>query len=355
MREKSTLISLTGLAVIFTIALTFFTLEVPILLNRFFIDFLKIPDYNPAITPDLIEDFIVKNNLRPIGYGCLGIILILILVGFITKKTTFSTIGSIMMFLPTFGYFVSYMFFLSGLGVLRLIWMPLWGISLNVLKLGDIIYLPYMLISYILTFFSSFFNLDSNFFLYKFLHENRLTHFYMGNMHLDFRVTLVYFLIVLGTFIFIQSTIAWFYTRFKRNKVADFWLYKYSRHPQYLGWLIWSYGIMLFASLTPVVRGGANPGASLPWLISNLVVICIALNEENQMLEHNKTEYSTYREKTPFLFPLPKIITNIVTSPLRLIINKSLPETKKEVVITFLVYFILLSLMSLPFIFFKFV
>ncbi|NIO37088.1 hypothetical protein GTO27_05230, partial [Candidatus Bathyarchaeota archaeon] len=51
--------------------------------------------------------------------------------------------------------------------------------------------------------------------------------------------------------------------KFEKRKIYDFWIYKYSRHPQYLGFILWSYGVMLLTALAPVPRGGYQPEPSL--------------------------------------------------------------------------------------------
>lgn len=350
MNEKLNIFYLSVLAILFTVALTFLTLDAPIYLNRLIIENIDIPDYNPAITPDLIEEFIVKNNLRPIGYGSIVLVIILVAVGFVTRRSNLATLGSAILFLPTFGYFVSYMFFLSGLGILRLMYIPLWSTSIDLMRLGDIIYLPYIVITYPLSLLLSILTLDVNSPFFRFLLENRIIHYYMGGFHIDPRPPLAFILILLGLFIFTSSSLAWFITNFNRKTVANFWLYKYSRHPQYLGWIIWSYGVMLLASLTPVVRGGANPGASLPWMLSNIIVISIALKEEIHMTNTTGEEYSKYMEKTPFLFPLPDMIKRIMQFPFKLITKKNYPENTRDIITIFLLYSIILMLTSLPFI-----
>jgi hypothetical protein len=46
--------------------------------------------------------------------------------------------------------------------------------------------------------------------------------------------------IALGLLIFILGVLAWFYARLEKKGTADFWIYRFSRHPQYLGWIVWS-------------------------------------------------------------------------------------------------------------------
>ena len=348
--EDTKLPFLAFLAIVFTVALTFVTVEAPRVLNRILADYLGFPDFNPAIDSELIDEFISSYHLRPIGYLCLAALIILIIVGFVTERTGLSALGSIAFFLPTFGHFAAYMFFLSGIGMLRLLWLPIWGPSTTLLKLGDIVYLPYMILVYPLALVLSLIGVDAHSPLAYLLRRARMAQYYWGEFHLDVRVPLAYVLIGLGLLIFLLSTMAWFYAKFQERKVADFWLYKHSRHPQYLGWLVWSYGLMLLTSYTPVVRGGQNPGASFPWLISSLLVIFVALAEEIKMMEKYGDGYTKYRESTPFMFPLPRIFPSVITLPIRILLKKECPENGKEVIVTFLVYSAILVLSSLPFV-----
>ena len=276
------------------------------------------PDIIQWAEPELVEAFL--RNVRPIGYACLGIVLSLIVVGFIKGKKSLSSIGSIAFFIPTFGYFAASMFFLAGAGVLRALWMPFLDSSVNLLKLGDIVYLPYMVIAYPFTLIG-----------------------------VDIGASISTLAIGLGIFVFILGTITWFYGKLERKKIFDFWIYKYSRHPQYLGFLIWSYGVMLLASFTPVPFGGINPGASFPWLITALAVICVALGEEIKMVKLYGESYSKYRENSHFMLPLPKFISSAITVPIRILFKSNLPKNGKEIVSTFAVYITIFILLSLPF------
>jgi len=150
----------------------------------------------------------------------------------------------------------------------------------------------------------------------------------------------------LGIFIFILGTFAWFRGRLEGRKISDFGVYKYSRHPQYFGFLLWSYGILLLASLSPVPMGGQNPGASLTWLISALMIICIALLEEIKMAKLFGKSYLEYRKNSPFMLPLPKALSRLLTWPNRLLLKKDFPEKRREVLYTFLIYFAILVLLS---------
>ena len=305
------------LAVVFTVALTCATLELPRILGSWLANYF--PDIHPIIEPERVAEFMTV--ARPIGYACLGIIAILIVAGLVTGKRKLSILGSFAFFLPTFGYFFASMFFLAGLGILRVPFIPFWDPSTNLMAFGDISYLPYMALVY---------------------------PFWLRGV--DIKEVLAWIAIGVGLFIFVLGTITWFYGRVQKRKTVDFWIYRYSRHPQYLGFIIWSYGVMLFAAQQPVPMGGSNPGASLPWLLTSLIIVCIALAEENRMRKEDSERYLQYTAGAPFMFPIPRFVSTAITFPMRLVLKKDWPETGKELVATFAVYATLLILLSLPFV-----
>jgi protein-S-isoprenylcysteine O-methyltransferase Ste14 len=210
------------------------------------------------------------------------------------------------------------MFFLAGLGILRALWLPFWG---NLMKLGDIAMVPYMILTYP-----------------------------FALLRVDIRPYLAYLAIGLGLLVFLLGTLAWFYTKMQRKGTVDIWLYRFSRHPQYLGWILWSYGLMLLAAQAPIPLGGENPGASLPWLISTLVIVGVALGEEIRMGRERGEEYEAYRASAPFMLPLPRIVSTIFTTPLRILLKKDRPESRKELLATLAIYTTILVLLSLPFV-----
>jgi protein-S-isoprenylcysteine O-methyltransferase Ste14 len=306
------------LAVVFTVALTFATLEAPRVLNRVIRENLDVPDLHPVIEPELIDEFMSRNHVRAIGYACLAVVVFLMVVGLVTDRKGLATVGAIAFFLPTFGYFAVYMFFLAGLGMMRAVWLPFWG---PLLKLGDISLVPYAILVYP-----------------------------PALLGIDIRRALAYVSIALGLLIFLLGTMAWFYAKLQREETVDFWLYRYSRHPQYLGWIIWSYGLMLLAIQAPIPLGGENPGASLPWLISSLIIASVALGEEIRMSTERGEEYEAYRDNTPFMLPLPGIISRVVSAPMRAVLRKRYPETGRELVMVFVVYLAIFVVLSLPFV-----
>ena len=305
------------LAVVFTVALTFATLELPRILGNWLANYF--PDIHPIIEPERVAEFMAI--ARPVGYACLAVIAILIVAGLVTGKRKLSILGSFAFFLPTFGYFFASMFFLAGLGILRVPFIPFWDPGTNLMAFGDISYLPYMALVY---------------------------PFWLGGI--DIREVLAWIAIGVGLFIFVLGTITWFYGKAQKRRTVDFWIYRYSRHPQYLGFIIWSYGVMLFAARQPVPMGGSNPGASLPWLLTSLIIICIALAEENRMRKEDSERYLQYTASAPFMFRVPKFVSAAITFPMRLVLKKDRPETGKELLAAFAVYATSLILLSLPFV-----
>ncbi len=300
--KYSKLYILTPLAIIFTIALTFATLELPLILN----DILR------GIFDPYVYDPQFWSSLRVIGYACIVLVIALTIVGFKTGRMSY--LGPIAFFLPTFGYFAATMWLLSGIGLLRILWYPLWNWFPTLAGLGDIVYLPYLLV--------------------------------------DANIPLAYLLIGIGLFIFCLGTLTWFYGKSEKREIIDFWIYKYSRHPQYLGFLIWSYGIMLIATLKPLTTPGPPPPnleVGFSWFISTLILICVALNEEIKMTKKASESYLKYQKNTPFMLPLPRFIEKMITAPHRILLKKDRPTSGKEIIYTLAVYSALLILLSLLF------
>ena len=92
---------------------------------------------------------------------------------------------------------------------------------------------------------------------------------------------------------------------------------------------------------------------SLPFLLSVIVIIGVALIEEIKMRREQGQEYEVYHQRTPFMLPLPRFVSNVTTAPLRLALKKDRPETGKEVAIVLAVYAGLLILLSIPFVVFQ--
>lgn len=210
------------LSTLLTISLLYVTLDAPRIID----------EPLRKVFPDYFWDFEkakqIISLMRLLGYAMLGAVVMLIAVGFIAKRGYLSVLGSVALYLPIFGYFACQMFFLAGVGVLRALWFPLLDISPTTLKLGHIVYLPYFILSLPLSIV----------------------------VHGDISVALALIIMSIGLFTFSLGVATWLYGKFKGKEIIDFWVYGYSRHPQYLGFLLWSYGLLLLATFAPYPKGG---------------------------------------------------------------------------------------------------
>lgn len=307
------------LAIIFSVALTFTTLELPRLTEDVLIQYF----------PDYMWNLEAQNTLfdyvRPIGYACLAIVAGLIIFGFKMGKPKLSKLGSLAFFIPAFGNYALSMFFLAGIGIFRILWLPLWDISPTLLMLGDVSFIPYWIIIQPLMFLTQ----DTVF------------------SWLPLARGLGIIIVAIGLLFFSISSFTWLYGKLEKKKVFDFWIYRYSRHPQYLGFILWSYGVLLLSALSPQILGPLQPAPSLPWLISTVIIICVALAEENSMVKQEGENYRQYQKTAPFMLPLPRFVSKIITSPNKVILKKEFPQTKKEIIYSFVIYVTILVILSI--------
>ncbi|MBN1938500.1 MAG: HEAT repeat domain-containing protein [Candidatus Aminicenantes bacterium] len=301
---------LTLLAVVFAIGLMFASIELPRLLDT------VLGNVTPELEGDSHADetaifrtelFLQHYHFRLVGYICFGLMIILIAAGFISGKSVFSAAGAVALFLPVFAQFAGVMFFLAGLGFLNLAWIPALDVSFDIGRLGDIVYLPY---DALMSIFRSW--------------------------GIDAHTPLVYGAIGIGLLLFILGTLAWFFARKQERSVADFWVYRFSRHPQYLGWILWSYGMLLALNRIRYPRRAWGIPASLPWLLSMMIIVGVALLEERKMKRFSGKLYEDYRERTSFLFPLPRFLRTAISAPVRLFVGKSVPERKGHIAVVLL-------------------
>jgi len=262
------------LSILLTIALFYSTFEVPMVLDR------ALRHYFPDVFWDVKAREEVLAILRPVGYTTFAATIALIALGFAIKKGLLSFAGSLALYIPTFGYFAFAMFFLGGLGALRALWLPILELSPTVLKLGRVAYAPFVALGPLATL--------------------------VGMI-----------LIFAGLLVFALGATTWLYGKFKGRDLVDFWIYKYSRHPQYLGFIIWSYGLLIFVSFKCYVMGAFATPPALIWLMSTMVVIGVAMLEEAEMSRRYGERYEEYRKRTSFMMPMPKLLSRAITAPLR--------------------------------------
>lgn len=312
-------ILLTLMALIFTIGLTFASVELPALLDRLIGDYFNFPSVatgQDAASVWQEQVYISHYHIRIIGYICLALVVGLIAAGFILEKKGLASAGALVLFLPVFGHFAATMFFLGGLAFLRFLWMPFLDISFDVMNLGHAVLLPY---DWILNIF-------------------RMIGLNLWN-ELPFIIT------GLGLFIFLLGVIAWMRGRIRKQAVTDFWIYRLSRHPQYLGWIIWSYGVMFLPGAN--MKRYTDVPNSLAWLLTTMIIIAVAMLEERHMKRDHGKEYAEFRKRSPFLFPLPRIVRRFFSLPLRLLFKVRYPDTKGQIAAVIGFYTVLLVTISL--------
>ena len=312
-RQNAFLIMLAG---VFTFGLTFATVELPYLLDDFLQNSITTPGFDSQaneISRLQTELFISHFHLRWIGYACFALLVLAIIVGFATRRNGLAAIGAVGFMLPVFAQFAGVMFFLAGLGLLNVLWLPVLDISFELSRLGLIVRAPYDLLLWL-----------------------------FRQLGIDSYWPLVYFFLGAGLLIFFLGTFAWLSARARKQDVADFWVYRISRHPQYLGWILWSYGVYLLLLRGMYPRRSWGIDASLPWLVSTLVIIGVAMLEELSMRKKFGESYETYRKTAPFLFPVPKYIGQLFTLPTRLLFKKSEPARKREIAVVLSLYGIVL-------------
>jgi protein-S-isoprenylcysteine O-methyltransferase Ste14 len=308
------------LATVFTVGLTFATVELPYLLDGFLQSVIPTPggdSHLDEVSRLKTELFIAHYHVRAIGYGAFFLLLALIVAGFATRRTPLATIGALGVMLAVFAQFAGVMFFLAGLGVLNAIWLPILDISYELQSWGLVIDVP-----------------------------NDLLRWLLRLMDVRSPWPTIVFFIGAGILVFLLGTYAWLAARSRGHGVARGWVYRLSRHPQYLGWILWTYGAYLLIGLARYPKRSWGIGASLPWLISTLVIVAVALVEELKMQERHGEAYEAYRRSAPFLLPMPGWLSRAVAAPTRLLFGKERPERIREVVTVVGLYGILLMAVS---------
>ncbi|MHA2173488.1 MAG: methyltransferase family protein [Candidatus Hodarchaeales archaeon] len=307
--------SASGLSIVLTGALIYWIYELPRSMNSFFLE-------NPEFTDQTYR------TLKPLAYLTFGLILLGWLVGFLSKHPKFSFLSSLTLYLPTFGHFAATMLAFAGIGIIRIIWFPFYEQtnSWNFLQLGQVVLIPFVI------------GIEVILFCLQDLLGSTVSRVQL----FELRKGLGVLCIKLGILIFLFSSFNWLYAKFQKIKLIDFWIYKYSRHPQYVGLLLACYGMLIQASYLTYPKGGYIPPPSLFWLVLLLMTIGIALKEELIWRKNNTQEYRTYQENVPFMIPLPNIIVMILHLPMQLLFKKDSPESSKEILGLLIFYFLLL-------------
>jgi len=304
-RHLTRTVFLVSLALVFTIGLSFASVELPHLVDDAIMEAVPTPGFDSQVDEVSrlkTQLFISHYHLRGVGYFCFGVVILLIGAGFATRRSGFAALGALAFMLPVFAQFAGVMFFLAGLGLLNVVWLPVLDISFALSGLGEVIRAPFDVLRWVFGLFGA-----NGFW------------------------PIVYFFIGFGLLIFFLGTLAWLFARARKEEVAVSWVYRISRHPQYLGWIIWSYGLYLLLLQARYPRRSWGISASLPWLLSTMVIIGVAMLEELRMRQEHGEEYEAYRRSAPFLFPVPAFVERLFGLPFRLLFQKDRPERRRDV------------------------
>lgn len=309
-----------GFSVLFSLALVYVSLEVIRIVNSWLLGF--VPDC--VLLSDFPRCQELESGLRIFGYAGLAAIVVVVGVGFLLNKTKLSLLGSLALYLPTIGYFAFTMFFLAGVGVLRLLWLPFIDSEIF-FRLGLITYVPVWVINSVITWIA------------------RLV---MPELSGDFSVPVSFAFMVVGLAIFFLGVMTWVSDKLGHRALSTRGVYRLSRHPQYLGFIIWSYGLLSLASVVEGGRGWSPPAPGLPWLVAVSIVLGVALIEEIELRRRLGVEYLRYAEQTPFIMLVPKVLSNVITYPVRILIGKEMPESRAEVAVVMFFYLLIAVITS---------
>ena len=312
------------LALIFTVGLTFASVELPYRVDSALqnsVPSLDEDSHANAAAAVKTELFMAHYHVREVGYVGFALLVGLIVAGFATRRTGLATLGALGFMLPVFAQFAGVMFFLAGLGILNALWLPVLDVSYGFQDWGLAVRAPSDFLRWLL----DLVGIPS------------------------FWPTVVFFTAA-GILIFLLGSYAWLTARARGKTVADFWVYRISRHPQYLGWILWTYGAFLLIQRMRYPKRSWGIGASLPFLISTMVIVAVALIEELNMRQAHGEVYEEYRRSAPFLFPVPRFIERMFSFPYRVFFGKERPERRREVVVV--VGFFTLLLMGISALFY---
>jgi protein-S-isoprenylcysteine O-methyltransferase Ste14 len=304
--------SLLFLAVVFTVGLTFASVELPYRIDELLQNTVRTPggdSHADDISRLKTELFMAHFHVRAVGYAGFFLLLGLIVAGFSTKRTGLAALGAFGVMLPVFAQFAGVMFFLAGLGALNALWLPVLDLSYGLQDWGLVIRAP-----------------------------NDLLRWILGLVGVHSAWPTILFFIGAGIFVFLLGVYAWLTARSRKKGVADFWVYRISRHPQYLGWILWTYGAFLMIQLFRYPKRSWGIGASLPWLLSTMVIVGVALIEELNMRRRHGEAYESYRRSAPFLFPVPRWLERAFATPFRWLFGKERVERKREVAVVVALY-----------------
>ncbi len=152
--------------------------------------------------------------------------------------------------------------------------------------------------------------------------------------------------IIVGLLVLFLGVAAWLNTKYQGRRLVDSGIYRLTRHPQYLGYILWSYGMLILSTYNQA-PWRRPVEMTLNWFVSSLILVGLALAEEINLRTDDGLNYVEYAERGSFMFPLPGSVRRVVSKPFRIMWGGDHPENLRMVFKTLVLVFILVSVPDL--------
>jgi len=152
--------------------------------------------------------------------------------------------------------------------------------------------------------------------------------------------------IVVGLLVLFLGVAAWLNTKYQGRRLVDSGIYRLTRHPQYLGYILWSYGMLILSTYNQA-PWRKPVEITLNWFVSSLILVGLALAEEINLRTDDELNYVEYAERASFMFPLPRSVRRVVSMPFRIMWGSDHPENLRMVFKTLALVFLVVSLPEL--------
>ena len=289
---------------------------------------LQIPRFLKSLTNGVFDDLLshfVYLSLHPIaifGYVILILILITAVKGIVRKRYYASVLSAVVYFAPTLFVFIVRMTILfTGLEILVILTL---GIALRLYYSGQVFLVPYWIA--ITAYASEGGDIWAN------IEQVRDVY---GSIF-----------IIVGLLVLFLGVAAWLNTKYQGRRLVDSGIYRLTRHPQYLGYILWSYGMLILSTYNQAPW--RTPTAiTLNWLVSSLILVGVALAEEINLRSDDGLNYVEYADRASFMFPLPRSVRRVVSAPFRIMWGSDFPENLRMVLKTLVLIFLVVSLPDL--------
>ena len=152
--------------------------------------------------------------------------------------------------------------------------------------------------------------------------------------------------IIVGLLVLFLGVAAWLNTKYQGRRLVDSGIYRLTRHPQYLGYILWSYGMLILSTYNQA-PWRQPVEITLNWFVSSLILVGLALAEEINLRTDDGLNYVEYAERVSFMFPLPGSVRRVASKPFRIMWGGDHPENLRMVFKTLVLVFILVSVPEL--------